>query len=144
MSTAIAQLRAYEKGEYGLEKAVEEVRQARRSEKLKDQKIEELTNAANQYQYQVGELLEEVNEHRDRAGMEPFDMSKFNSMTNVGESTTIMRQISNNSGSLRKLQTQRQKDRALLQVRDIIGACYMNSKSHVFSLHCTEGHGKGD
>ena len=104
----ISQIRAYEKGEYGLEKAVEEVRTLKKAEKIKEQKIQELTESANLFQYQVGELVEEVNYLREKMGSEPYDTS------NIKDS--IKNQQAEKTENVKKLQTQKQKDRALLQV----------------------------
>ncbi len=105
LSTTVAQLRAYEKGEYGLEQAVEEVRKLKRSDKLQQQKIQDLTDSANQYQFQVGELVEELNQHREKAGADLYDIKDGFKMMQSGRAE-----------SMKKLQTQKQKDRALLQV----------------------------
>ena len=108
LSNVISQIRAYEKGEYGLEKAVEEVRTLKKAEKIKEQKIQELTESANLFQYQVGELVEEVNYLREKMGSEPYDTS------NIKDS--IKNQQAEKTENVKKLQTQKQKDRALLQV----------------------------
>ena len=67
----------YISGEYGLEQAVEEVRNLKRTDKVKEQKIQELTESANLFQYQVGELIEEVNFLREKMGSEPYDTSNI-------------------------------------------------------------------
>ena len=90
LSSAIAQLRAYEKGEYGLEEAVGEVRKLKRIGKTKDDKIQELTQAANQYQQQVGEVLEELNNWRSEQGLDPYDPS--NNQTGSGRSKQRVKQ----------------------------------------------------
>ncbi len=46
----ISRLRAYERGHYGLEEAVDEVNSAKRHLKMKDRQIEELTHDANNLQ----------------------------------------------------------------------------------------------
>ena len=101
MSSVIAQLRAYEKGEYGLEEAVEEVRKLKRLDKTKESKIQELTQAANQYQQQAGELLEELNNWRSDQGLDPYDQG-------VGHIKAEKK--------VKQWQSQKQKDRAILQV----------------------------
>ena len=50
LSEVIARLRAYEKGHYGLEEAVDEANTAKKHLKLKDRQIEELTQEANNLQ----------------------------------------------------------------------------------------------
>ena len=106
LSSAIAQLRAYEKGEYGLEEAVGEVRKLKRIGKTKDDKIQELTQAANQYQQQVGEVLEELNNWRSEQGLDPYDPS--NNQTGSGSIKSKQK--------VKQWESQKQKDRALLQV----------------------------
>ena len=101
MSSVIAQLRAYEKGEYGLEEAVEEVRKLKRLDKTKETKIQELTQAANHHQQQAGELLEELNNWRSEQGLDPYDQS-------VGTAKAEKK--------VKQWQSQKQKDRAILQV----------------------------
>ena len=107
LSSAIAQLRAYEKGEYGLEEAVGEVRKLKRIGKTKDDKIQELTQAANQYQQQVGEVLEELNNWRSEQGLDPYDPSNTNQ---TGSGSIKSKQ------KVKQWESQKQKDRALLQV----------------------------
>ena len=46
----IARLRAYERGHFGLEEAVDEANTAKRHLKIKDRQIEELTQEANNLQ----------------------------------------------------------------------------------------------
>ena len=49
-----ARLRAYEKGEYGLEAAVDEVKTIKRTLKHRENRIEELTQSCNTLQFQTG------------------------------------------------------------------------------------------
>ena len=49
-----ARLRAYEKGEYGLEAAVDEVKTIKRTLKFRENRIEELTQTCNNLQFQTG------------------------------------------------------------------------------------------
>ena len=49
----IARLRAYEKGEYGLEAAVDEVKNIKRTLKLRENRLEELTQTCNNLQFQT-------------------------------------------------------------------------------------------
>ena len=73
--------------------------------KTKDDKIQELTQAANQYQQQVGEVLEELNNWRSEQGLDPYDPSN---QTGSGTSKSKQR--------VKQWESQKQKDRALLQV----------------------------
>ena len=84
------------------------MRTLKKAEKIKEQKIQELTESANLFQYQVGELVEEVNDLRGKMGSEPYDKrnKKDSSKNQQAEKTE----------NVKKLQTQKQKDRALLQV----------------------------
>lgn len=50
LSEVIARLRAYERGHYGLEEAVDEANTAKKHNKIKDRQIEELTQDANNLQ----------------------------------------------------------------------------------------------
>ena len=110
-------MRAYERGEYGLEQAVDEVKHLKSIEKIKSQKIEELTSTSNHYQYVFGELLEEVNQFRDKADLDPYDIEQ---LTAYGSLKTDFKMLNNKNENMKKLQTQKQKDRALLQVINII------------------------
>ena len=51
----IARLRAYERGHFGLEEAVDEANTAKRHLKIKDRQIEELTQEANNLQVKYSE-----------------------------------------------------------------------------------------
>jgi hypothetical protein len=53
LSEVISRLRAYERGHYGLEEAVDEVNSAKRHLKMKDRQIEELTHDANNLQVDI-------------------------------------------------------------------------------------------
>ena len=50
LSEVISRLRAYERGHYGLEEAVDEANTSKRHLKIKDRQIEELTQEANNLQ----------------------------------------------------------------------------------------------
>ena len=75
--------------------------------KTKDDKIQELTQAANQYQQQVGEVLEELNNWRSEQGLDPYDPSN-NNQTGSGSIKSKQK--------VKQWESQKQKDRALLQV----------------------------
>jgi hypothetical protein len=53
LSDVIARLRAYERGHYGLEEAVDEVNTVKKHLKIKDRQIEELTQEANSLQVNI-------------------------------------------------------------------------------------------
>jgi RAB protein geranylgeranyltransferase component A len=53
LSEVIARLRAYERGHYGLEEAVDEVNTVKKHLKIKDRQIEELTQEANSLQVNI-------------------------------------------------------------------------------------------
>ena len=84
-----------------------EVRKLKRIGKTKDDKIQELTQAANQYQQQVGEVLEELNNWRSEQGLDPYDPSS-NNQTGSGSIKSKQK--------VKQWESQKQKDRALLQV----------------------------
>ena len=84
-----------------------EVRKLKRIGKTKDDKIQELTQAANQYQQQVGEVLEELNNWRSEQGLDPYDPSN-NNQTGSGSIKSKQK--------VKQWESQKQKDRALLQV----------------------------
>ena len=52
----LARLRAYEKGEYGLEAAVDEIKTIKKSLKQRECRIEELTQTCNKLQLETGQL----------------------------------------------------------------------------------------
>ena len=52
----LARLRAYEKGEYGLEAAVDEIKTIKKSLKQRECRIEELTQTCNKLQFETGQL----------------------------------------------------------------------------------------
>ena len=80
---------------------------------MKIQKIEELTGTANHYQYVFGELLEEVNQLREKMDLEPYDVEQ---LTSNGTLKTDFKMLREKNENMKKMQTQKQKDRALLQV----------------------------
>lgn len=94
---------------------MDELRQAKRSEKLKDQKIEELTGVANHYQYNFGEVLDEVNQLREKMGLSSYSIEQFVAESKEAGSSGH-KNLHEMNGNMKKLQTQKQKDRALLQV----------------------------
>ncbi len=57
LSEVIARLRAYERGHYGLEEAVDEANTAKKHNKIKDRQIEELTQEANNLQVKYLQIL---------------------------------------------------------------------------------------
>ena len=67
-----------------------------------------MTETSNLFQYQVGELVEEVNQLREKLGTDPYDTSNIKQC--------IKNQQAEKTENMKKLQTQKQKDRALLQV----------------------------
>ena len=71
LNETIEDLRRYEHGEYGLEQALDEVRSNKRQIKIRDVKIEELTQCSNQLQYQCSELIEENASFREQLGLSP-------------------------------------------------------------------------
>jgi hypothetical protein len=56
LSEVIARLRAYERGHYGLEEAVDEVSTVKKHLKIKDRQIEELTQEANSLQVNIYDI----------------------------------------------------------------------------------------
>jgi len=50
LSEVVSRLRAYERGHYGLEEAVEDANNSRKQNKLKDKQIEQLMHEANNLQ----------------------------------------------------------------------------------------------
>ena len=71
LSETIARLRAYEKGEYGLEAALDDVKMTKKSLKQRESRVEELTQTCNSLQFQAGELLEENSLMREKLGISP-------------------------------------------------------------------------
>ena len=103
LSETIAKIRAYEKGEYGLENAVEEVKQTKRQLKHREIKLEELTQTCNNLQYQNGELAEENAALKDKLGLEV-------------PSSTIVKGRRQSDVRINGSCSKRQQERALMQV----------------------------
>ena len=73
LSEVIARLRAYERGHYGLEEAVDEANTAKKHNKIKDRQIEELTQEANNLQ--VKKLFSHIILSFQRSCHKPFQHS---------------------------------------------------------------------
>ena len=96
LSETIGMLRAYERGEYGLEAAVTDLKTAQRQIKTREAKIEELTGMCNTLQLQSSEVLEENATLRDRLGMPPNSAGDTSSNSTIrGVSISVSKLFSN-------------------------------------------------
>ena len=100
LSDAIAKLRQYEVGEYGLKDAVQEIQDFKKATKARDKQIDELVNQANTLQYENGELLEENSELREKLGLDKRDRNLKKNDSSEAKTSII----------------QKNQDKALLQV----------------------------
>ena len=92
LSETIGMLRAYERGEYGLEAAVTDLKTAQRQIKTREAKIEELTGMCNTLQLQSSEVLEENATLRDRLGMPPNSAGDTSSNSTIrGVSISVLK-----------------------------------------------------
>uniref|UniRef100_A0A8C4SDF7 Centrosomal protein 290 n=1 Tax=Erpetoichthys calabaricus TaxID=27687 RepID=A0A8C4SDF7_ERPCA len=73
LSEALARMRAYEAGEYGLENAVAEIKDYKNQVKVRDHEIESLTKEINKLEMKISDLLDENEDFRDRLGLNPKD-----------------------------------------------------------------------
>ncbi|XP_039287581.1 centrosomal protein of 290 kDa [Nilaparvata lugens] len=70
VSNLIIQLREYESGEFGLNEAMEQVRELRQQKAVRDRHIEQLVQAGNQLQEEANQLEEENLALRDKLGLD--------------------------------------------------------------------------
>lgn len=66
---ALAGMRAYERGEYGLEAAVNDLKAAKKQLKQSDKRVDDLITTCNKLEYHNGELLEENSSLRQKLGI---------------------------------------------------------------------------
>ncbi|XP_077999910.1 centrosomal protein of 290 kDa-like [Glandiceps talaboti] len=80
LSDALARMREYEAGEYGLADAVQEIKDGKKQIAVRDKDIEKLTQHVNQLELKMNNLLEENEDLRERLGLEPqevIDLTEF-------------------------------------------------------------------
>ncbi|XP_033101363.1 centrosomal protein of 290 kDa-like isoform X2 [Anneissia japonica] len=80
LNEALARMREYESGEYGLAEAVQEIKECKRQISVRDRNIEELTQHTNKLEMQMNDQMEENEDLRERLGLdpkEPVDLSDF-------------------------------------------------------------------
>ncbi|MBN3304076.1 CE290 protein, partial [Amia calva] len=80
LSEALARMRAYEAGEYGLENAVAEIKECKKQIKLKNNHTESLIKDINKLEMKINDLLEENEDFRERLGLNPnevVDLTEF-------------------------------------------------------------------
>ncbi|PVD27873.1 hypothetical protein C0Q70_10448 [Pomacea canaliculata] len=80
LNEALDRMQQYEKGEYGLQEAVLEIKGTKNQLRVRDREIQELTKYINQTELKINEILDENEELRYRLGMEPrqpLDLTEF-------------------------------------------------------------------
>ncbi|XP_070533170.1 centrosomal protein of 290 kDa-like [Ptychodera flava] len=80
LNDAIARMREYEAGEYGLADAVQEIKDGKKQIGVRDKDIEKLTQNVNKLELQMNDLMEENEDLRERLGLdpkEPIDLTDF-------------------------------------------------------------------
>ncbi|EDO40973.1 predicted protein, partial [Nematostella vectensis] len=73
LSDLMVRMVQYEKGEYGLSEAVQEIKDHKAQLQIRDQNIESLTASVNKLSLAVNDLEMENEELRERLGMDPRD-----------------------------------------------------------------------
>ncbi|XP_071943126.1 centrosomal protein of 290 kDa-like [Antedon mediterranea] len=80
LNDALARMREYESGEYGLAEAVQEIKECKRQISIRDRNIEQVTQHTNKLELQMNDLMEENEDLRERLGLdpkEPVDLADF-------------------------------------------------------------------
>ncbi|XP_070190390.1 centrosomal protein of 290 kDa-like [Littorina saxatilis] len=80
LNEALERMQQYERGEYGLEEAVMEIKEKKTQVNVRDRQIEELTQYINKAELKINEILDENEELRYRLGMDPrapLDLTEF-------------------------------------------------------------------
>ncbi|XP_031551739.1 centrosomal protein of 290 kDa-like [Actinia tenebrosa] len=73
LNDLMARMMQYEKGEYGLSEAVQEIKESKAQIRIRDENIENLTNQVNKLDLYANDLEMENEELRERLGMDPRD-----------------------------------------------------------------------
>ena len=76
LSDALAKLRRYETGEYGLKEAIDEIKTQKKEIQVREKQCEELMNVSNGLELKNKELLDENSVLREKLGMEKTEMSE--------------------------------------------------------------------
>ncbi|PFX18289.1 Centrosomal protein of 290 kDa [Stylophora pistillata] len=71
LNDLLAQMMQYERGEYGLSEAVQEIKDCKAQIRIRDQNIEDLTSQVNNLEIKVNDSEMENEELRERLGMDP-------------------------------------------------------------------------
>ncbi|KAM7435378.1 hypothetical protein ABFA07_014699 [Porites harrisoni] len=71
LNDLLARMMQYERGEYGLSEAVQEIKDCKAQIRIRDQNIEDLTSQVNQLEIKVNDTEMENEELRERLGMDP-------------------------------------------------------------------------
>lgn len=71
LNDLLARMMQYERGEYGLSEAVQEIKDCKAQIRIRDQNIEDLTSQVNNLEIEVNDAEMENEELRERLGMDP-------------------------------------------------------------------------
>ncbi|KAI0241044.1 CEP209_CC5 domain-containing protein, partial [Lamellibrachia satsuma] len=86
LSEALDKMRKYEEGIYGLPEAVAEIKELKMQISMQDRHIEGLTQYINKCELKINDLFDEVEELRERLGLdpkEPIDLGEFRKKKSV-------------------------------------------------------------
>ncbi|KAM8821060.1 centrosomal protein of 290 kDa [Eudromia elegans] len=79
---ALKRMRDYEMGIYGLEEAVDEIKDLKKQTKIRDHEIEILIREVNKLELKINDFLDENEELRERLGLEPKTMIDLSDLRN--------------------------------------------------------------